>query len=235
MMWACIQIPTPVANAEGHPGKLAGLALTGALAMFASAAAVADDCVLDSLDGLTPLVDTRAVGHSADLKLLRGPEEAEPAWSGLRCTDGVLSELRLRLEPGQQQQINLVAEAGVSMPLLLDLDTSQGPASGEWQIVIRPVRLGPDGTLQPRSFVGDEAWISQLVQIEVTAGADNRPGQGQVMQSGDLRLIMEDAREERLFRDNFRIDPTVGQFSRLGRDRAGPDPDRAPVEAGTGL
>jgi len=227
-----------VATSLVRSKKLLSLALTAALSTVGPVAGAAADCVLNSLDTLPALSAVEAVGHATDLRLLQ-TVDADAVRTTFSCSGGYLSELKLQLEPGEQRLINLVADAGVLMPLNLDIDPSGGPASGQWQIVLRALDVNQAGELQPRHFIGDESRLTQLIQIEITADSSNQPGQRQLMRVGGsakngsdgVLLVIEDSREERLFQDQFRIDPTLGQFSQRTRAPISPEREPGPVSA----
>ena len=88
-----------------------------------------------------------------------------------------------------------------------------------------------------------ETLKARLVQLEILAGASNQPGQRQSMRLGGsttsgidgVLLTMEDGREEGLFRDQFRIDPTLGQFSQRSRARIGPEAEPAAASGSSSL
>lgn len=214
--------------------KLLGLALTAALASIGSVTVANADCVLRSLDTLPPLRVAETVGHGADWKLLQ-KIDADTVGVTASCSDGYLSELKLRLKPGEQRLIHLVAEGGVLMPLNVGIEEGNARASGEWQILFTALGVDENGELGPRDVVDEEPRPTQLVQIEILAGASNQPGQRQSMRLGGsttsgsdgVLLTMEDGREEGLFRDQFRIDPTLGQFSQRSRARIGPEAEPA--------
>lgn len=229
-------VALPVAQSK----KLLSLALTAALAVAGSTTAAAQDCVLTAVDTLPPLSAPETAGHGAGLKLL---QEADAVRMDVSCAGSYLRELKLQLEPGERRLVNLVAEAGVLMPLNMGIEASGEPASGDWQIFLRALGVDENGELRPRSFVGDEARLTQLIQIEITAGAANQPGQRQLMRLGGgnstgsegMLLVIEDSREERLFRDQFRIDPTLGQFSQRTRAPSNPEREPGPVSASNHL
>lgn len=218
------------------------LALTVALALAGTAAAASDGCVLQSVNTLSPPGTQNTVGQGTGLKLLQTTDSAA-ARLVTNCSGAYLSEIRIQIEPGERRLINLVAEDGVLMPLNMNLDDSGQPASGGWHIVLRAISVDAFGEFQPRHFRGDQPALAQLIQIEITADASNRPGQQQRMRIGDkddrgvggTLLIIEDAREESMFRDQFRIDPTVGQFSHRTSEPINAERDSATINGSSDL
>ena len=211
--------------------KLLSLALGTALLAGGSLNAAANDCVLADIDALPPLETGTVAGHAAALKLLQTADLAT-ARVDILCSGGYLSGLELALAPGEQRRINLVAESGVLMPLEMGIDTSEAPTSGQWQIFLRALQVDQEGVLQARPFRTDEAHTTQLVQIEITADTSNQPGQQQRVRIGGregVLLVIESVREEPLFRDQFRPDPTLGQFSHRTPSRSIPDRVHDPV------
>jgi len=228
----------PVATSTVRPASRPGLAVALALAAFGGTALAGQDCVLDSLDALAPIPAPDSAARSAALKLLSKGNEIESEWLDIGCTAGRLSEMTLRLAPGEQRLINLVAETGVVIPPDLSMDASGEPASGDWQIFLRALSVTEDGDLQTRPFTEHESRLTRLFQLQISAGSDNQPGQRQVMRVGGstgFLLVIEDSREERLFRDQFRIDPTLGQFSQRTKHRASPEREPAPVSGSSSL
>ncbi|GEM_PF-4683842 len=228
----------PVATLTARPASRLGLAVALALATFGGAALAETDCVLDSLYALAPIPAPDSATRTAALKLLSNRDEIASEWLDIGCTGGHLSEMTLRLAPGEQRLINLVAEAGVVMPPDLGMDASGEPTSGEWRVFLRALSVTEDGNLQARPFTEHESRLTQLFQLEISAGSDNQPGQRQVMRVGGstgFLLVIEDSREERLFRDQFRIDPTLGQFSQRTKHRAGPERDPGPISGSSSL
>lgn len=230
------------ATTPARSGKrVVSLALTAAFLAAGSLAAMAEDCVLNSVEKL-PALAVGGAGHAARLKLLRTADgTAAPVL--MDCSDGFLSKLEIHLEPGQRRLIKLVAESGVLMPINVWVEEDNKPAAGRWQIELKAMRADPSGELYPIHFASDAAPLTQVVQIDITADTSNLPGQRQVMRIGGsntsgkdgLLLVIEDGREERMFRDQFRIDPTLGQFSQRASSRSGPDGTPAPANGSAGL
>jgi hypothetical protein len=96
-------------------------------------------------------------------------------------------------------------------------DTSDEGQTGTWKVSLRPLEAGAN----PSS--------AQLIELIVTAGEANRRGQQRsfrlfgsesskaVKQDLSLELNLESVDSERMFRDNFKVDPSVGQFSQSTR------------------
>ncbi len=210
-------------------GKLTR-ALSLALAAWSSVAAADSDCVVHSLDAaLSSPSPSSALERGTALKLLQTGDGPAPA--RVSCAGQSLEEIRLVLAPDAQVLLRLVASAEVVIPL--ELSTQDG--AGEWQIQQRALFVDDTGRLQP---VGDPARAARLIEVEITAGASNQPGQRQLMRLGGdegFLLVVEDGREEGLFRDQFRVDPTIGQFSQRSQPRVSPRDHPDPVSGSSSL
>ncbi|MFP4209511.1 MAG: hypothetical protein ACLFSC_12775 [Wenzhouxiangella sp.] len=125
--------------------------------------------------------------------------------------------------PGQTRSLILLIEAGVSVPLQVTEPavTKDDEETGHWDVALRRVDAGAD--LQS----------VQLIELVVTAGTNNRRGQQrsfQLFADGNsdegrqglsLELNLESLDSERMFRDNFKVDPSVGQFSQRSQRSPG--------------
>lgn len=209
------------------PKQLIRLAIGAAMASFGCAAWGTEPCVLDSIETLAfPSGDAKNPA-SVEFKLLQSTPVDDPRLV-ISCEGNALTRLRLQLEPGEQHSIVVVATSGLLMPLSELIEPVEGPASGHWEIVTQALETAPDGSLQ-KAGVGHQSESIQFVQIDLSADPANHAGQSQTWRIGNsLELVLQDPREERLFRDEFRIDPTLGQFSLLRqapatrRNEAGP-------------
>ncbi|MEE4638499.1 MAG: hypothetical protein V2J42_07155 [Wenzhouxiangella sp.] len=172
-------------------------------------------CLVNSIDSLSPLGSSIVASPAAlPLKLLRagqGPSGSiDPVCAGDRLTS-----LGLRLIPGQTLSLTLLTWPGVSVPLQvteLEVATDIGQ-TGTWEVSLRPLEPAAD------------LHSAQLIELLVTAGENNQRGQqrsfrlfgsenSKAGQQGlSLELNLESLDSERMFRDNFKVDPSVGQFS----------------------
>lgn len=212
-----------------------GLALgLAALAGLATADGTpAPACLIDSLDSLpgpTAAVDS----NSPVLQLLAGRRADTDDSLVPVCVGERLASLKIKLVPGQTRSVMLVALSGIELPLQATrIGSGQEIAqTGAWQLELRPV----DALVAPQPV--------QLIEVVVTAGAANLLGQQQSFrllgsevssrqpQDLSLELILESLDGERMFRDNFKVDPSVGQFSQR-TDRFGAPADRSGQDAGS--
>lgn len=205
-----------------RPKSLLSLALAAAVAALSAGgvgAAQAGDCVLAELPSLPDLLQTPSDGEVAGFRLLHLADIGQDRIEA-ECRGADLAELRIQLLPGERRVIRLLAEAGMQVPLDLRIDGRQEPSSGDWHWAQQALVVDAQGAFSPRQFSADETPLSQLIEIEIGADASNRPGQLQQLRVADPRgagpavlLLIETVQEEPLFRDQFRPDPTLGQFS----------------------
>ncbi|MFW5815899.1 MAG: hypothetical protein ACOCVP_03500 [Wenzhouxiangella sp.] len=215
-------------------GLILGLMATASL----SAADLTESppCLVETRDARSapePLMNSRS--NPAALQLLvTEPAQADPTLEPV-CAGDRLATLRLKLVPGQTRSMILVSASSLAgRRQAAEMDTGQGSEdNGAWQITLRPV----DAEQAPGS--------ARLIELTVTAGAGNRRGQQQSFRLFDekdapersqtpaLELVLESLEAERMFRDNFKVEPSLGQFSQQTRqprpaaDRAGRDVENA--------
>ncbi len=208
-------------------GLVLGLAALGSTAV---ADAPADSaCLIDSVDSLAPAAPTigeQRPGPPAFALLQTGRSELEMNLKAV-CVGDRLAGLTLGLMPGQTRSIILVARPDPRLPLAAAEYSSvnENGRNGAWHIVVRPAQVVDD--LEPGQ--------AQRIEMLVTAGAANRRGQRQsfwlretgiaaeASRDASLELILESLDDERMFRDNFKVDPSVGQFSLRGDQTAPTD------------
>lgn len=195
-------------------GAILGLIAMGSLS--AADLSKAPACLIESIDALSrsdPTMNTQS--NPAPLQLLvTEPAETDPTLDPL-CVGDRLDTLKLRLVPGQTRSVILVSASSVSIALqAAETSTAQDKEdNGVWQVALRPVSAQD----QPRA--------AQMLELTVTAGANNRRGQQQSLRLFEtepaperdktpvLELVLESLEAERMFRDNFKVEPSVGQFS----------------------
>lgn len=212
------------------PKQLIRLAIGAAMTGFGCAGWGSEPCVLDSIETLAFPSDDAKNPASVGFKLLQSTP-ADDRRLVISCKGSALTRLRLQLEPGEQHSIVVVAASRLLMPLSELIESVEGPASGHWEIVAQALETAPDGSLQ-KAGVGDRSESIQFVQIDLTADPANRAGQSQTWRIGNsLELVLQDPREERLFRDEFRIDPTLGQFSLRRQAPSTPGSEAGPAGA----
>lgn len=213
--------------------------ILGLMAMGSLSAAdlsEAPACLIESIDALPaadPTLNTQSNPASLQL-LVTEPAETDPTLDPL-CVGDRLATLRLKLVPGQTRSVILVSVSSVSIALqAAETSTAQdNEDNGAWQVALRPVS------------VENEAHSAQMIELTVTAGAGNSRGQQQSFrlfeakhsparsQDPALELVLESLEAERMFRDNFKVEPSVGQFSQRTRQsrpadaRAGRDVENA--------
>lgn len=196
-----------------------------ALVALSSVAAGADEpgCLMHSLGSLAPPAALAESSAAPVFKLLQLEQDRNDTSLRFECDGQRLASLTLELLSGQTRTVVLVAESGVSFPLASTAEslsaTQEEP--GTWQITSLALRVGDDGGMIPLSLAAHQATTVQLIEISVAADPANRPGQRQVLKlvgnavaaDATLLLILESRGDERMFRDQFQVDPRAGQFS----------------------
>lgn len=169
------------------------------LGLLASGPSRADESCRLSTDELT-----RQTTVPSPLLLLQSPDAGEVVWTA--CNSGRLDALALVLAPGQQAHLILVSH-GHRPDARLDAD---------------PQYPGHDAVAWSAGNGELEDLKGGRIDLEIQVSARARPGLTDVRRltwqdvDGDTRVteIQLEVREaERMFRDNFQVDPTVGQFS----------------------
>ncbi|MGY6553073.1 MAG: hypothetical protein ACXIUM_00990 [Wenzhouxiangella sp.] len=223
---------SPKASPSPLPTRLLNLALATALAGFGTASWGAQPCVLDSVARLSA-PSTNSANPAADALKLLQTSSGDDGQLVVSCNDKALAQLRLQLAPGEQRSLILVAQSGLTTPLDQLIQSAEGVASGQWEMRIEALSVDEQGSFQPANADGQGERI-QLLRIDISANAANQPGQNQSWRiANTLLLVLEDPREERLFRDQFRIDPTLGQFSQRRPDSRSLQHQPAPAGVGS--
>lgn len=190
-------------------------------------------CLIESVDTLSvaePMMDTPSNPASLQL-LVSEPAETDPTLDPL-CVGERLATLRLKLVPGQTRSVVLVSASSVAIPLqAAEIDSArENEDNGAWQVALRPISAQ------------DGARAAQMIELTVTAGTSNSRGQQQSFRLFEaerlsqqaktpvLELVLESLEAERMFRDNFKVEPSVGQFSQRTR-QSGPADARAGRDA----
>jgi hypothetical protein len=179
--------------------KLVHACLSLLLAVSAVPVVVADErnaCVISP--------DASRYARVADLGL-RAVAPADDRRSpviGFECRGESLSGVSVAIVPGQRSEIRLLAGSGTLAGE--DLLAVGGPLS-EWSLV----------TSQPREAGGRDVTLTLSVPASAKIG---RVFSGHLRPGGagsgvEIPLTLELIEEEPLFRDEFDVDPVIGQFS----------------------
>jgi hypothetical protein len=132
---------------------------------------------------------------------LDDPRAPAPRSMALSCRDGRLDALSFRVRPGEDLRLALRAPSGAGAVALVDaLTLPQGPV-----FALRPGREPGRYTLTVRAPEGAAAGARFSAGLE-TADGDR------------LGLSLEVIEQAPLFRDDFGVDPVIGQFSMVHDD-----------------
>lgn len=198
-----------------------------ALVALSSVAAGADQpgCLMHSLGSLAPPAAVAESSAAPGFKLFQLEQDRNDTSLRFECDGQRLASLSLELLSGQTRTVILVAESGVSFPLVSSAASlaATHEQHGTWQITSQALRVGDDGGMIALSLAAHQATAVQLIEISVAADPANRPGQRQELNlvgsavtadpDATLLLILESRGDERMFRDQFQVDPRAGQFS----------------------
>lgn len=128
-----------------------------------------------------------------------GPLAAESM--ALSCRDGRLDAFSFRVRPGDRLQLALRAPSGAGAVALVDaVESPQGPV-----FALRAGREDGRHTLTVHAPEGAVAGARFSAGLETSAG-------------DRLALTLEVIEQQPLFRDDFGVDPVIGQFSMVHDD-----------------
>ncbi|QOC21354.1 hypothetical protein IC757_09830 [Wenzhouxiangella sp. AB-CW3] len=127
----------------------------------------------------------------------------------LACSRGSVERLQLRAEPGQQARVGLLLANPGPDPVLISRDMTRDAAwASDWVYLELP-----GAEIQPGSFLPATLVITVPDDYSPGERFEHRFGLLEGSEKLELSVALEVIREQPMFRDDFEVDPVIGQFS----------------------